>query len=232
MIRALILDDEPLAIRLLQGYAQKVEGLQVVAAGTDPFAMLDLIRQGQADLLFLDIQMPELNGMQLFRIVQDQLAVVLTTAYEEYSLQAFEYHAVDYLLKPVSFERFERAVQRVATRLGQPAALGVSAEGTDPIFVRADYKWVRVPLAELCYLEGSRDYVTLHLTGATLRTQQSLQSFEASLPAARFARIHRSFLVSLDKVDFVEHGRVSVQGAFLPIGDHYRSALLQRFEKR
>jgi len=110
MIRALILDDEPLALRLLQGHAQKVEGLKVVAAGTDPFAMLDLIRDGQADLLFLDIQMPELNGMQFFRIVQDQIAVVLTTAYEEYSLQGFDYHAVDYLLKPVSLKRFERAV--------------------------------------------------------------------------------------------------------------------------
>jgi len=98
--------------------------------------------------------------------------------------------------------------------------------------VRSDYKWVRVTLESICYLEGNRDYVTLHLVGSTLRTQQSLQRFEASLPATRFARIHKSFLVSLDKVDFVEQGRVSVQGNFLPIGDHYRAALLQRIERK
>jgi DNA-binding LytR/AlgR family response regulator len=243
MIRVLLLDDEPLALRLLQGYAEKVEGLHVVAAGSDPFDMIERIRKGEADLLFLDIQMPELHGIQLFRIVQDQIAVVLSTAYEQYSLQGFDYHAVDYLLKPIAFDRFERAVQRAAQRQGLdlkpgPAALhqplapasGAVDSVQDAIFVRADSKWVRVPFNNLYYLEANRDYVTLHLRGGSLRTQQSLQRFEDALPSDRFARIHRSFLVSLHKLDYVEHARVCVQGKHLPIGDHYRSAFFQRFD--
>lgn len=226
MIRCLIVDDEPLAVKLLKDYASKVPDLEVVMAGTDVYAALQLAQDGQADLVFLDIQMPELTGIQFMKILNGRVKVILTTAYEEYALQAFDLDVVDYLLKPFSPERFLTAVNKARVRMqAAPVAAPVPI---DHIFVKSEYKIVRINLGDIFYFESLRDYVAIHHTGGKTLTLQSLRSFEESLDPQAFLRIHKSYLIAVNKIDAIERKRVIIQGQYLPVGETY----LDNFWKR
>lgn len=230
MIRCLIVDDEPLAVKLLKDYVSKVPDLELVMAGSDVFAALQLAQQGGADLVFLDIQMPELTGIQFMKILNGRTKVILTTAYEEYALQAFDHDVVDYLLKPFSYDRFLAAVNKAKDRLQtNTAAAGSSAQAiADHIFVKSEYRIIRINLRDIYYFESLRDYVAIHHSGGKTLTLQSLRSFEEELDSHAFLRIHKSYIIAVGKIDAIERKRVIIQGNYLPVGETYLEAFWKR----
>ncbi|MET0463678.1 MAG: LytTR family DNA-binding domain-containing protein [Chitinophagaceae bacterium] len=226
-MKCLIIDDEPLAVKLLKDYASKVPDLEVVLAGSDVFEGLKLAQSGGVDLVFLDIQMPELTGIQFMKVLNGKCRVILTTAYEEYALQAFDHDVVDYLLKPFSLERFMTAVQRARERLSGTKSTVETAKA-DYIFVKSEYKMVKIELKDILYLESLRDYVAIHTTSGKILTLQSLRSFEETLDSGKFMRIHKSYIISVDKIGSVERKRAVIGDTYLPVGETYLEAFWNR----
>lgn len=215
----IILDDEPLAVKLLKEYASAVPDLEVRFAGTDVYAALQMAQDGKTDLIFLDIQMPELTGIQFMKILNGKCKVILTTAYEEYALQAFDLDVVDYLLKPFSKERFLTAVQKARERLATPVPEKPAAP--DYLFVKSEYRILKINLRDIYYFESLRDYVAIHHPGGKTLTLQSLRSFEEELPSTDFIRIHKSYIISIAHIQSIEKRRVIIRDQYLPIGDTY-----------
>lgn len=233
-LRCVVVDDEPFAIDLLTDYIEKKKSLELVNAFTNPIEALQFLRKEAVDLLFLDVQMPELNGLQFARIIGEECKVIFITAYGEHALESYELNAVDYLLKPISYERFEKAVRKIEggqsrkysakESTPQAAAEYVSKE-SEIIFVKSGHKTLRILLAEILYLNGSGDYVTLFLKdGSKVLTLEKMSSFEQKLLPPRFCRIHRSHLVAISKIDFIERQRVVIDGKWLPISQTYQKA--------
>lgn len=228
MIKCLIIDDEPLAVKLLKDYAAKIPDLEIMMAGSDAFAGLQLAQNGEADLIFLDIQMPELTGIQFMKVLNGKCKIILTTAYEEYALQAFDHDVVDYLLKPFSLERFMTAVQKARERIGQGKPAPEVAK-PDYIFVKSEYRIIKIELKDILYFESLRDYVAIHtISAGKILTLQSLRSFEEALDGKDFLRTHKSYIIAIDKISSIERKRVIIQGTYLPVGETY----LDNFWKR
>ncbi|RYY93655.1 MAG: response regulator transcription factor [Chitinophagaceae bacterium] len=226
-LRVAILDDEPLAIELLADYVRRTEGLALVSASTDPYAVLRLAQAGALDLVLLDVQMPELTGLQFLKIAGESCRFILTTAYPDYALDGYEYNIVDYLLKPVSPERFARAIAKVKGAAAQPKA--PEPARPDHIFLKSEYKLVRIALSELLYVEALRDYVAVHTAGGgKILSLEPMRRLEELLPADRFVRIHKSYIIALDKIGHIERNYVALAGKELPIGSTYKEELLRR----
>jgi len=228
-IRCLAVDDEEYAATLLAEYIHKVPFLTLVGTSTNPLEALTWVQQGQVDLVFLDIQMPELTGLQFLRLCSRRCQVVLTTAYPEYALDGYENDVVDYLLKPVSFERFVKAAQKALT-LAQtwppPASPVPVPQGSRSfLFVKGERKnhYRRVDHADINYVEGWSNYVKLHLSsGERLVTYHSLRELEQELPHPAFVRVHRSYLVALAKISLIDGNVLYVQDTAIPLGETYR----------
>jgi DNA-binding LytR/AlgR family response regulator len=228
-ITCLIVDDEPLARNLLTDYVSKVPSLQLLQACASPLAAIEVLRSNPVDLLFLDIQMPEITGISLLRTLQKRPLVVLTTAYSEYALEGYDLDVVDYLLKPVTFERFLRAVEKAGQRLTPSTTPpSVQAPRTEPteqqpfVFVKDGTKLVKVRWADILYVEGLKDYVTIHTRQQKIVTLQRLKTLEEQLPADKFIRIHHSYIVAVDAIDVVHKGEVQIGNVTLPVSDSYR----------
>lgn len=221
--RVIIADDEPLAVKLLESYCRRIDGIEVVGAYTSARQALQAIEAGGVDVAVLDIQMPEMNGIELARILDPlPVEVIFVTAFAHYAIEGFRVHAADYLLKPVSYDEFAAALQRVAGRRQQAAAR------RDCITVRSDYRQVRLDLEDILYVEGLKDYVKI-VTISRERpvvTLMNLKNIEAMLPSERFVRIHRSYIAALDRIESFDRSGVSVGSARLPVGDTYRRRLL------
>ena len=218
-LRCIVADDEPLAVELLRSYVQRDERLQLVGAFTDARAAMATLQQGGVDLAILDIQMPELSGIEIARAADEMgVRVMFITAYREYALDGFRVHAADYLLKPVSRNEFAEAIDRICSRQSAPVQY---------LTVRSDYRQLRLPFNEILYVEGLKDYVKIYVTGRErpVITQMSLKAVEQALPADEFVRIHRSFVVAKSHITAYDRTSVTVAGTALPIGDTYR----QRF---
>lgn len=228
MIRCLVVDDEPLAQNLLKNYIGKIASLELVGATSDVFAALDMAQQQKADLIFLDVQMPELTGIQFMKILAGKCKVILTTAYEEYALQAFDLDVVDYLLKPFSFERFAAAVQKARERLQPAARENTTAEH---LFIKTEYKIVRVAVRDIRYMESMRDYVSVYTENERILTLQPLRTFEEQLRASSLIRVHKSYIVNLDRIDKVERRRMVIGDKYIPIGETYQEEVKKRLQQ-
>lgn len=217
----IIIDDEPLAVKLLSDYVERTPELELLASFTNPIQALREFRDYRADLLLLDVQMPEINGLQVAKIIGDQCRVILTTAYDEYALQGYELNVVDYLLKPISYDRFHQAIKKLSPDEKVSDAPAV-APAKDFLFVKSGHRTHRIALGEILYGSSSGDYLTLHLAGGRkLLTLEKIKQFVQRLPANRFCRIHRSHFVALRQIDYVERRRVVIDGVYLPISDGY-----------
>lgn len=238
-ISCVVVDDEPLALKLMADYVQKTPFLTLKEQTTNPMRAMELVQQGAVDLLFLDIQMPELTGLQLMKIVGHKCKVILTTAYPDYALDGYEFDVIDYLLKPVTFDRFLVAAHKAKERLTTEPAIVIQAPATTAvttptparasyIFVKTEYKIQKVDLADILYMEGLRDYVAIHTTSGKILTLQSMRSFQEQLPESHFMRVHKSYLVALDKIQFIERNRIVIAGNYIPIGETYQEQFQQR----
>jgi len=228
-IRVAITDDEPLAIELLADYVQKTPGLQLTEATTDVFKVLQLVQQGAVDLVLLDVQMPQLTGIQFMQMAANKCSIILTTAYTDYALDGYEYNVEDYLLKPISYERFYRAIQKVKQRHEH-----ITPNTTVPahIFVKSEYRLVRIALSDIRYIEGLRDYIAIHTTTQKILSLESMTNMENILPPDRFIRIHRSYIIALEQVQYIEKGMVHINGQSLPVGNSYKEAFDRVVGKR
>lgn len=226
-INCLAVDDEPPALDVLKKYISSVQSLELVGTCADAVEALNFIRQHSVDLLFLDIQMPQILGTDFLRTLKKPPKVIFTTAFRKFAIEGFELDAVDYLLKPISFERFLKAVNKVMDA-SLNGTLSVENEqqnktSADPyIYLRSDRKMIKVALSDILYIESLKDYIKVIATSGTVITKQSISSIEETLPKDMFIRIHRSFIVALNKIESYNHELVWIARHELPISRMYR----------
>lgn len=234
ILKCLIVDDEPLARNLLKEYIHKVPYLQLQGTCSNALEAMETLRKVEVDLLFLDIQMPDLTGLALLRSLQKPPLVIFSTAYSEYALESYDLDVVDYLLKPVTLERFLRAVDKATQRIKQPEATKSSGEGQESslIFVKDGTRLIKVRWSDILYIEGLKDYVTIHTPTQKIVSLQRLKALEEQLPADRFIRIHNSYIIAVDAIDVVHRNEVQIGKAFLPISDTYRKAFREFLDKK
>jgi len=240
MIRCVIVDDKPLAIDILKDYITKIPFLQLTFCSANPLEALNHVMEGHTDLIFLDIQMPELSGLQFVKIIQGKCKVIFTTAYSEYALEGFENDAVDYLLKPISFERFYKSAQKAQTaihnavnQIVKNSAMPVIQErDAEFIFVKTEYKLVRIIISEILYVEGMQNYVTIHTINDKIMCLQSMKKTEEQLPSAQFQRVHKSYIIAINKINSIERNRIAIGKEIIPLGDVYRDAFFKAIENK
>ena len=234
LLRCIVVDDEPLAVKMLEGFIARTPGLELAASYNDPVQALAGIRDLAPELVFLDIQMPDLNGMELSRMLPPQTRIIFTTAFKQYAFESYEVSALDFLLKPIRYQKFVEAVQKAQEwfALKQAAEQTPGAEaGKSAIFLKVDGAFTRIPLADILYVEGMKDYVLFHLTSQKqpLVTHLTMKAAEELLPADRFMRIHRSYIVSLEHIDSVTPaGDIKIGTGLLHVADAYKDAFMSR----
>lgn len=233
-----IIDDEPLALSLLESYARKTPFLELRGRFSSALKALPVLRESPVDLLFLDIQMPELNGMEFSRLIQPETRIIFTTAFQQYAVDSYRVNALDYLLKPISYSDFLQAAQKALQwfeMVRKPApATAQAAPEAESIFVKAEHRLVQVDLDRILYIEGLKDYVKIHIEGEAhaLLSLMSMKSLEDLLPKTRFVRIHRSYIVHTEKISAIERSRVVIGKEYLPISDSYKQSFFEILSKR
>jgi two-component system, LytTR family, response regulator len=230
LVRCIVVDDEPLAVELLADYIGKTPGLQLALKTTHVLEALQQVQEGKADLLFLDIQMPELTGIQFMKIMRNACPVVLTTAYAEYALEGYEFDVVDYLLKPVTFERFMVAVEKAKRRLEKAENNLPQPVSSPHIFIKTEYRIQKIDLADILYIEALRDYIAIHTANGKIMSLESLKNMEEILPANNFIRIHKSYIINKNKIEFLERGKVIINKQYLPVGETYKEKFLTQIK--
>jgi DNA-binding LytR/AlgR family response regulator len=237
ILQCLALDDEPHALKILEAYAENTPFLNMKLSTNSVWEAMDLLKTRQVDLLFLDIQMDDLTGLQLLDLVGPKCPVILTTAYSEYALKGYEYQVVDYLLKPFSFDRFLRAVSRVKEAQDKSDHSPVVpapkiSRSSEAIFVKGDakHKYHQIRLDSIRFVEGLKNYVRFNCTDQKVITLQNLKDILDDLPTERFIRIHKSYIVNLDFVQQVEGNLIRIDDQSIPIGGSYRTAFFERIK--
>lgn len=237
MLKCIAVDDEPLALKLLEDNISKVPFLEQVAGCRNPFEAMKVLQETSIDLIFVDIQMPGLTGLQFIGSLENKPLVIFITAYKQYALDSYDLAVVDYLVKPVSLERFIKACNRakelheLKQLKQQPTLLAAAA---DYFFLNADYSQVKIAFGDIIWMEGLRDYVKIYLksTPKPLLFRTSLKGIEPELPPSRFIRIHKSFVVAIESITSIRKNSVFIKEMELPIGDTYREAVEALVKKK
>ena len=238
-IRCAVVDDEPLALGLMASYVKKTPFLELVGSYSSAVQAMQEMHDNPVDLIFLDIQMPELNGLDYSRMISPQTRVVFTTAFNQYALDGYKVNALDYLLKPISYPDFLLAANKAQEwfRLVEQSQQSEKKENQDEklsIFVKSDYKLIRIELKNILYVEGLKDYVKIYEENASrpVISLMSMKAMEEMLPADRFMRVHRSYIVQNEKIRIIEHNRIVFGNTYIPIGDSYKQAFQDFLNKR
>ncbi|WP_374166289.1 LytR/AlgR family response regulator transcription factor [Arcticibacter sp. MXS-1] len=227
-MNCLVVDDEKLALELLEDNVRQVPFLNLAASCRNAVDALSALQENKIDLIFLDIRMPGLNGLEFIQTIQKSPLVILVTAFEHHALEAFNLNAVDYLVKPVAFTRFLAAANKAHDifTLRQISQQPAAGPANDHIFVNAGYSLVKVRLDDILFIEGLRDYVRINLNnGQIVTTRLSMRSLEEKLDAELFMRVHKSFIIALDKIEAVQKYRLVIKGREIPVGESYRNIL-------
>ncbi len=229
MIRCLAIDDEPLALELLEDNISKIPFLKLVAACDNAMEAMKVMQQENIDLLFLDIQMPGLTGLQFIQSMPTPPMIILITAYEKYALEGFNLDVTDYLVKPVSFDRFVKACNKAKQLFDlkkQQKTTGVSSQ-PGYFFVNVDYSLLKITLADVVYVEGLKDYIKIHMksTSRPVVTRMPVKTIEEQLPSSEFIRIHKSYIVSVAFITAIRKSSVFIDALELPVGDSYRDSV-------
>lgn len=231
MINCLIIDDEQAAIDVLKIYINNVPSLNLVAESLGPVEALEIVYTQKIDLIFIDIQMPELSGLDFIKLTKGRSKFILTTAYKQYALEGYEHNVVDYLLKPISFERFLQAIQKVqdtiiSTTTTQEPQSVINSKSDDYVFIKTDNRMQKVNFAEILFVEGLGNYVTIHTTKGKFVTLLNVKDLEENLPSEMFMRVHRSYIISLGKIEFVEGNQIFLdKDTSIPLGETYKNQL-------
>jgi DNA-binding LytR/AlgR family response regulator len=243
MIRCLAVDDEMLSLELLEDNIRRIPFLQLVGRCINAYEAMDLLRQQPVDLIFLDIQMGGINGIQFLQslsALSNKPMIIFVTAYKKYALEGFELDVLDYLVKPVAFERFLKAANKAADHytLKQLPAATPSAAIPSPVqdyfFVNVEYNLVKIDIGNICYIEGLKDYIKIFLqdTAKPVITRLPMKSIAEKLPVARFSRVHKSYIVAIDKIDSIRKNRIYIGQHIIPVSDSHREALFAIIDPR
>lgn len=225
MISTIIIDDEPLALQLMEGYVEKTPGLKLIGKYDSPLDALDYLTRESVDLIFLDIQMPDLSGIEFTRALEKGPKIVFTTAYEKYALEGFKLDVVDYLLKPFSYEEFLKAVNKVKRLIKLEHLANIQIEADHEfLFLKSEYKIRRINFNDILYIEGLKDYIKVYTQNEPrpILSLTSLKLLESKLPASKFMRVHRSFIVNLTKIHTIERSRIIFGKTYIPVSEQYK----------
>ena len=236
MLKCIVIDDEPLAIQLLENHIGRVSFLELTNTFNNPLEALISLNSFPVDLIFLDIQMPQLNGVQFMKLLQNRAHVIITSAYQEYAIEGFEHNVVDYLLKPISFERFYKAVEK-ANKLKDPGHPLERKQDIYPatggyIFIKVETKMVRIELDDILFIEGLKNYVSIQTRTKKIITLQVMKQLEEILPPNRFVRVHKSYIIALDKINSIERQEIYIQDRVIPIGITYQESFSKLLESK
>lgn len=234
MIRTIAIDDEPLALQLVSGYVSKTPFLELVASFDNPLDAMEYLDKNNVDLIFLDIHMPDLTGIEFTRILENRPKIVFTTAYEKYALEGFKLEAVDYLLKPFNYEEFLKAAKKAEKLIGLEKTAHDDVDANNEfLFLKSEYKIKRINFNDIKYIEGLKDYVKVYLQHEPkpILSLNSLKSLEAKLPETKFMRVHRSFIVNLEKIDTIERSRIVFDKVYIPVSEQYKEKFQEFLDK-
>ncbi|CAN5909130.1 LytTR family DNA-binding domain-containing protein [soil metagenome] len=227
-INCIIVEDEPLALERAKNYVLKIAQLHLLATFDNAHAALTFLKSSTVNLVFLDINLGELSGIQLLESAQTNAKIIITTAYQEFALKGFELNVTDYLLKPYTFERFFQAVERVRIELEK----NIPVTGKDYIFVKTEYRLEKISLPEIIYIEGMRDYRRIHTTTKKIMTLQTFKDFEAQISSEIIFRVHKSFMVAIDKIESIERDEIKIGEIFIPVSETYKKPFFELIKQR
>ncbi len=217
IINCIIIEDEPLALKRTEEYVNKVPYLNLLFSFSNAFDVISFLKTNTVDLIFLDIEMDGFTGIEFIESLTSKPQIIITTAYDKYALKGFELNVTDYLLKPFRFERFMSAVERVYNAINKE-----KKEDTDFIFIKTEYRLERIALSDIFFIEGMGDYRNVQTALKKILTLQTFTDLEKELPNNRFCRVHKSYIVSIDKITSIERNRIKIMNTLIPISDHYK----------
>jgi DNA-binding LytR/AlgR family response regulator len=228
LLNCIAIDDEPFALDLISAFCSKIRYLNLLGTFLNPFEAVQTLNNDQVDLMFLDIQMPHISGLEFLKSLFNPPMVIFTTAFKEYAYEGFEYNAVDYLVKPFAFDRFSRSVSKAFQLLRLKIPPDSSAEDVPAILpgflmVKVEYSTIRVDLEDVLYIEGLKDYVKIYTEGKLILTKTTMKNIMEKLPPDHFFRVHKSYIVSIDKIDMIENSRILIGTQRIPIGESFRT---------
>lgn len=233
-IHCLIVDDEAIAREIIESHLNKIDNVHIVASCSNAVAAFNEINNHHVDLVFLDINMPEISGISFAKSINRDIRIIFTTAYRDYAVEGFELQAVDYLLKPISFVRLQKGLQNyfdIYHNAIQIETTAEEAEVLDFMFVRSERKMIKIDFADIIYIESLGDYLKLHLTEKTVVTRETISAIEGKLPKPLFMRIHRSFIISITSIQSFTNEHITIDNTALPISRSYKKEVLQQLEK-
>ena len=220
-INCIVVDDEPLALTLIEGYVDKTPFLNLVGKCRNAIEALEVLENKEVDLMFLDIQMPNLNGLELSRMVKNDVKLIFTTAFEKYAIEGYKVNALDYLLKPFDYNEFLSASLKAKNQIDHSKNI----ISNDYILVKADYKVQQIDLRDILYIEGIKDYIKIHRTNnqSIVKSLMSMKAVEEKLPSNMFMRVHRSCIVNLNQIKIIEKSRIIFDKTYIPVSDKYKN---------
>lgn len=233
-LRTITIDDEPLALKLVSEYVNKTPFLELAGSFENPLDAVSFLANNHVDLILVDIQMPELTGIELIRTLEMAPKIIFTTAYEKYALEGYKLNVIDYLLKPFSYEEFLRAVQKARKQTELEISQLPSLEASNQfLFLKSEYKIRRINFNDILYIEGLKDYIKVYTTGddRPVLSLASMKSLEQKLPEDKFMRVHRSFIVNLEKIDTIERSRIIFGKTYIPVSDQYKDKFQEYLDK-
>jgi DNA-binding LytR/AlgR family response regulator len=242
IVNCIAVDDEPLALDIIREYCSKVPFLNLLEMFNNPVDSVQYLMNNTVDLMFLDIQMEQLTGIQLLNVLKNKPMVIFTTAYDSFALQGYELDAIDYLLKPISFERFMKAVDKVydkmqlqnhsKTETTEHNHIIITPEKNDYFFVKTEFRYEKIDFNDILYIEGMGDYLCIVTAKKKIMTLQGFKKMEESLPHNAFCRVHKSYIVAIDKIESVERNRIKIRDMQIPVSDSYKDCFNNILEKK
>lgn len=230
-MNCIVIDDEPLALDLLKDYIEKIPFLKLDRMFSNPIDGIGYLQEHKVDLVFLDVELPYINGIEFVKCLHSKPQIIFTTAYEKYAIAGYDLEITDYLVKPISFERFLKAVHKAYNLNKLSAKSEVRSQimhekenQPDFLMVKTGYNTIKVNLDDILYIEGLKDYIKIYTSGKTIQTLNSLKKLQEMLPESRFVRVHRSFIVALPKIDSIQRSRIVIGKTFVPVGENYKNA--------
>ena len=226
MMTCIAIDDEPKALEVIERYCQKIASVSLRATFREPLRAIEFLNREKIDLIFLDINMPDINGMQLLQTLSPRPLIIFTTAYSQYAVESYELNAVDYLLKPATFERFLMAVNKAIAVLASKNTTGMNEEAA--VLIKSGPQTYRVKVNDILYLEKNGNYITVHLKDTNILVRENMADIFDLVPAADFIRVHKSYVVGIRHISMIEVHQLIVNGEKIPVGSSYRDSLRDR----
>lgn len=231
IINCIVIEDEPLAQKKINGYIKQVDFLNLLDSFNEGITALNFLKTNPVDLIFLDIRMKNFSGLELLKSLKIKPKIIITSAYDEYALQGYELDVTDYLLKPFSFDRFFKAVDKVFNEL-LVKNIGIDKETNTFIFVKTEYRMEKIFLDEILFIQGMKDYLRINTSKKKIMTLQTFKNIRGMLPEKDFARVHNSYMVSINKIESIERNRIKIGETLIPITDNYRDSFYELLKKK